>query len=199
MIWHSYNLGETILKTTESLKLLETEKAIVEISGNTLAIPVMLNNSLEGYVYHGDGKLVLDTIVETEQGAVGRPVEEEINRPFLMLGNAEGARQQLRPASQKDLSERGYTEQGEFILSAEGLLNSFSRRGRTHNCRHHGDGSVFAFQNETNKLDFLIVNGEKFVYKTTDSIFVSNRDRVIFKNSIGVVCINNGKSIIVKK
>jgi hypothetical protein len=199
MIWHSYYLGETISKATEPSKLLETERGIVEIGGNTLAIPVMLNGSLEGYVYHGHGKLILDTVVETEQGAVGRPVEKEINQPFLMLGNVEGAQQRLGPASQEDLSEIGYTKQEEFMDSAEDLLDSFSRRGRTHDSRHSGDGWVFAFQNEANKLDFLIAKGDKLVYKTMNSVFVSNRDSVVLKNSVGVVCINNGKSVIVKR
>lgn len=199
MIWDSYYLGETILKTTEPSRLLETERGIVEIDGNTLAIPVMLNGSLKGYVYHGHGKLVLDTVVETGQGAIGRPVEKEINQPFLMLGNTERAQQRFSTASQEDLSEMGYTKQEEFTHSAEDLLDSFSKRGRTHDSRHSGDGSVFAFQNGANKLDFLIARGDKLVYKTMNSVFVSNRDSVVLKNSVGVVCINNGKSVVVKR
>jgi hypothetical protein len=199
MIWHSYYLGETILKATEPSRLLDTERGIVEIGGNTLAIPVMLNGSLEGYVYHGHGKLVLDTVVETERGAIGRPVEKEINQPFLMLGNIEGAQQRLSTANLEDLSEMGYTKQEEFVLSAEKLLDSFSRRGRTHDSGHRGDGSVFAFQNEANKLDFLIARGDKLVYKTMNSVFVSNRSSVVLKNSAGVICVNSGKSVIVKR
>jgi hypothetical protein len=198
-MWHSYYLGETISKATEPLRLLETERGIVEIDKGTLAIPVMLNGSLKGYVYHGHGKLVLDTVMETERGAVGRPVEKEINQPFLMLGSTERAQQRLGPTSQEDLSEMGYTKQEEFLSSAEDLLDRFSRRGTVHECRRYSDGSVFAFQNEANKLDFLIANGARLVYKAMDTVFVSNRRRVVLKNLDGVVCVTNGRSVIVKR
>jgi hypothetical protein len=178
---------------------LETEKGIVETARNTLAIPVMLNGSLEGYVYHGRGKLVLDTVIETEQGAVGRPVEKEINKPFLMLGNIEKAQQQLSPATQENLSEMGYNEQEEFIFSAEDLLNRFSGGERVLKCRHSNDGLVFAFQNEVSKLDFLIAKGEKLVYKAMNTVFLSNRGRVVLKSSDGFICTNDGKSVIVKR
>jgi hypothetical protein len=199
MSWHKHYLGQTISKTTEPSRLLETEKGIVETARNALAIPVMLNGSLEGYVYHGNGKLVLDTVIETEQDAVGRPVEKEINKPFLMLGNTEKAKQQLSPANQENLSEMGYAKQEEFISSAEDLLNRFSRGGSINECRHSSDGLVFAFQNEVSKLDFLIAKGEKLVYKAMNTVFLSNRGRVVLKNSDGFICINNGKSVIVKR
>jgi hypothetical protein len=199
MIWHSYYLGETVSKTTEPLRLWETEKGIVETGSNTLAIPVMLNDSLEGYVYHGHSKLVLDTVIETENGAVGRPIEKEINQPFLMLGNSERVQQRLSPASQEDLSEMGYAKRDEFMASAEDLLNRFSRKGRVRKCRRSSDGSIFAFQNEANKLDFLIAKGAKLVYKTVNTVFLSNTNRIVLKNLGGIVCISDGKSVIVKR
>ena len=116
-----------------------------------------------------------------------------------MLVNTERAQQQLSPASQEDLSEMGYAKQEEFMLSAEGLLDSFSRRGRMHGCRHSGDGLVFAFQNEADKFDFLVARGAKLVYKTMGSVFVSNRNSVVLKNSAGLVCINNGRSVVPKR
>jgi hypothetical protein len=138
-------------------------------------------------------------VIETEQGAVGRPVEKEISQPFLMLGDTEIAQQRLNLVSQEDLSEMGYTKQEEFVSRAEDLLNRFSRGGRVRKCRHSGDGSVFAFQNEANKLDFLIAKGARLVYKTMNTVFLSNRDKVVLKNSDGVVCISKGKSVIVKR
>jgi len=199
MIWDSYYIGETISKTTEPSRLWETEKGIIEMARNTIAIPVMLNDSLEGHVFHGHGKLVLDTVIETEQGAVGRPVEKEINRPFLMLGKIEGAQKRLIPASQEDLTTMGYTKQEEFISSAEDVLNKFIARGGNWNCRRFSYGSVFAFQNEANKLDILIATGAKLVYKTSDTTFLSNCGRVVLKSLDGVVCVSNGKSFIVKR
>ena len=198
MTWHSYYPGEAISKTTEPLKLWESERGIVETDRNTLAIPIMLNDSLEGYIYHGHSKLVLDTVVETEQGAIGRPIEKGIDQPFLMLGNTEKTQQRLSPATQEDLSEMGYHKQEEFRSNGEDLLNKFFGRGRIHEHQHSGDGAVFAFQNEANKLDILIAKEAKLVYKAKNKIFLSNGDRVVLKEPGGVICIRNGRSIVVE-
>jgi hypothetical protein len=179
--------------------LWEAERGVVETAEKTLAIPVMLDGSLEGYIYDGHSKLVLDTVIETKQGAIGRPVEKEINQPFLMLGNIQKAQQRLSATDQKDLSEMGYANQEEFISNAEDLLNKFFRGARTNECRHSIDGLVFAFQNETNKLDILIATGTKLVYKTTNTVFLSNRGKVVLKNPSRVVCVSNGKSILVER
>jgi hypothetical protein len=195
MILQNYHLGDTVSKTTEHLRLWETEKGIVEIGNNALAIPVMLNGSLEGYVYHGHGKLVLDLMVETKEGAVGKPIEKEIRLPFLMLGNAEKIQNSLSSASPEDFSETGYAKHEEFVAEAEDLLSRFSRRGIK--CRYSGDGSVFAFQNEANKLDILVAKGAKLVYRTIGMVFVSNMDRTVLKGLGGVVCVSRGKSVII--
>jgi hypothetical protein len=197
MTWQTYRLGSTVLKAAEPLRLWETEKGLVQTSKDTLAIPVVQDDSVEGYVLHGHGKLVLDMIVDTDEGAVGRSVEKEINLPFLMLGNTEKIRHCLKPAGQEDFSEMGYVKQEEFLAKAEDLLNRFSRGRRIHDSRCRSEGSVFAFQNKAEKLDILVAKGAELAYRTLGTVFVSNGDKAVLKNP-GVVCISNGKSIIVK-
>jgi len=197
MTWQTYRLGGTVSKAIEPLKLWETEKGIVHIDKNTLAVPVMQNGYLEGYILHGHGKLTLDMIVDTEQGAIGRSIEKQIDQPFLMLGNTENTQHHLDPATQDDLAEMGYTKQEEFLAKAQHLLNRFSN-GRTQSSRCCGEGSVFAFQNEAEKLDILVAKGAKLVYKTPGTIFVSNSDKAVLKSPMEFVCISNGKSIILK-
>jgi hypothetical protein len=46
--------------------------------------------------------------VETEKGAVGKPVEKEITEPFLMLGDTENMQQHLSAADTQDLETKGY-------------------------------------------------------------------------------------------
>jgi hypothetical protein len=118
-----------------------------------------------------------------------------------MLGKAEGMQQSFSLAGQEDFSEVGCSNQQEFVAGAEGLLDRFSRRGRIHDYRHSSDGNglVFAFQNEANGLDILLANGAELVYKAMNTVFVSNNDRAVLKSSGGVVCISNGKSVIVKR
>jgi hypothetical protein len=200
MMRQNYHLDNAISKAGEDTKLWQTEKGIVEIGKNTLAIQVILHDHVRGYIFHGHGKLLLDTIVETEEGAVGKPVEKEIDDPFIMLGNAERTGQNLNPASPEDLAEAGYPDSREFVAKAEELLNRFSKKGRIryHGCSCDGDGLIFAFENESGNLDFLLANDAEVVYKAMDTVFISNRAKTILKNC-DFVCISNEKSVIVKR
>ncbi|MGQ9538260.1 MAG: hypothetical protein ACUVTE_01545 [Candidatus Bathycorpusculaceae bacterium] len=57
---------------------------------------------------HSEGKLILDAIIKTDEGAVGKPVEKEIEKPFIMIGNVEHVLQNLVVASKQDLAIKGY-------------------------------------------------------------------------------------------
>jgi hypothetical protein len=200
MIWPNYHLKNEILKAAEDTKLWQTEKGIVEIGRNTLAIPVILHDQVEGYVFDGRGKLLLDTIVETKEGAVGKPVEKEIHEPFVMLGNVEMTGRNLKPASSEDLAEAGYADRLGFMAKAEELLDRFSKNGRIHSrrCSYGVEGLLFAFQNQADDLDILLAKDTKIVYKAMDTVFISDKNRAVLK-SCEVVCVSSGKSVVVKR
>lgn len=201
MIWQNYQLGNTVSKTSEAMTLWQTEKVIIEINKNTLAIPIELDDKERGYVFHGNGKLLLDTIVETEEGAIGKPVEKELHEPFLMVGDIEETQKHLTEASEEDFEKVGYQNQQEFVDGAEDLCDQFFKKKGVHNHQHFDEhhGFIFAFQNETSKLDILVAKGSKLVYKAMDIVFVSNKNKVVLKSPSEVVCLSNGKSVIVKK
>ncbi|MDH5449690.1 MAG: hypothetical protein OEX77_02150 [Candidatus Bathyarchaeota archaeon] len=200
MMWQNYQLGNTISKATEAITLWQTEKGAMEISRNTLAIPINLGDQRKGYIFHGDGKLLLDTIVETEEGAIGKPVEKKIDEPFLMLGGTEETQPHLSTANREDFTKMGYENPQEFVAKAEDLCNRFFR-GRVHSRQGFDEdhGLIFSFPNETGKLDMLVTKGSKMVYKAMNIVFVSNENKVVLKSPDEVVCAKNGKSVIIKK
>lgn len=201
MIWHEYQLGDTVSKTTEDTRLWESEKGIVEINKEALAVPIELDDEEKGYIFHGQGKLLLDTIVETEEGAIGKPVERELNKPFLMLADTEKTQQFLTKASEGDLTKMGYENKQEFMEEAKDLFNRFFKNGSAHS--HHRfskhRGFIFAFQNQTNKLDIIVANGSRIVYTAKDLVFVSNKNKVVLKSPDEVVCSGNRRSVIISK
>jgi len=200
MIWRDYQLGDAILKAVEDVTLWQTEKGIIEIGKETLALSIELNGQRKGYIFHGYGKLILDAIVETEEGAIGKPVEKEINEPFLMLGETKETQRNLTTATDEDLAERGYENHKEFVAKAEDLLNQFFEvRVHRHRCSEEDNGFIFAFSNKTNELDILVAKGSKLVYKAMDVVFVLNKNKVVLKSPSRVVCTNNGKSVIIKE
>lgn len=200
MMWQNYQLDKTISKATEAITLWQTEKGIIEISKNTLAIPIKLGDQRKGYIFHGQSKLLLDTIVETEEGAIGKPVEKEISEPFLMLGDTEEIQQHLSTTSKEDFIKMGYENQQEFVAKAEDLYDQFFRGGvHSRQGLDEDNGLIFAFQNEASRLDILVTKDSKLVYKAMGMVFVSNENKVVLKSPTAVVCSNNRKSVIMKK
>ena len=125
MIRQNYQLGNIVSKATEAMTLWQTERGIIEIRKDTLAIPLKLGDQRKGYILHGKGKLLIDAIVETEEGAIGKSVEKELNKPFLMLGEIQEIEQHLTTASEEDFTKMGYETQKEFIAKTEDLFNRF--------------------------------------------------------------------------
>jgi hypothetical protein len=191
-------LDETISKTTQNITLCKTRKGNLEINKDTLAIPIRHDGQLRGFVFRGQGRLLIDTIVETEEGAIGKPVDKELTAPFLMIGDLEETQKYLAETSEEDLAPMGYQNRQEFKGAAEILCNQFFG-GWSNNWQHFkGDRShIFAIRNEEGELDILVVKDSKLVYKANDATFVSNDDKVVLKTPNEVVCSSNEKSVIV--
>ncbi len=201
MMFRDYQLGSAVSKANETVVLWKADKGLVEISKDALAIPVELEGQLCGYVFHGEGRLLLDTIAETASGAIGKSVEKNVREPFLMLGTAEEAKQHLCPACDEDIKRMRYENQQQFIDKAHNLLDRFLERGRIHSCHHFSDGSgrIFAFKNEAGRLDILLFNGSKLVYKAADMMFVSDGHRTILKSPEHMILSNRGRLINIRK
>lgn len=200
MIWKNYRLDCIVSKTREDITLWNTDKGVLEIDKDTLAIPILLDNQPRGYVFHGHGKLLLDTLVETEEGALGKTIEREFTKPFAMLGDAEKTQRHLTTVDKEDLTKMGYEESQGLIAAAEDLLHRLFR-GKTCESRDYdgNHGFIFAFPNEKGELDILVTKGSKLVYKAADMVFVSDRDKVVLRNPDEVIVSHNGKSLIIKK
>jgi len=197
MIWRKYQLDKTIFKITKTVTLWKTERGLIEINENTLALPIKHENQRKGFIFHGHGKLLLDAIIETKKGAVGKSIEKEINEPFLMLGNVEEIQQNLCTANNEDLTKMGYENPERFIAKAEALYGRFLVNIRLGSpCEEE---LIFAFQNKTSKLEILVAKGSKLVYRAKDIIFVSSKDKVILKSPGKVALLRNGKSVIIQK
>ena len=201
MTWEDYQLEDTILKTSEDRTLWQTEKGVVKIRKNTLVLPIRLNGQRKGYVFHGNGELLLDTIVETEEGALGKPVQREISKPFLLLGAKEDLLPSLDTAQREDIQKAGYGDERGLLDEAVRICNRVLGGGRSCNCwpSDVDRGLVFAFSNETDSPDILVAQGSKLVYKAVGVVFVSNEDESILKGHDAVVLSHNGKSFLIKR
>jgi len=191
MIWHQYKLDPTVKVINEPLTLWTSEKGSVSITKGALAAAVTVDGETEGYILSGNGRLILDTIVETEQGAIGKSIEKEITEPFLMIGNPQQIEPHLTPADR----------QTDFLAKAENLHRRFFQERATleigcHN--HYGKKLIFAFDNGSTKFDLLIPNGSRLIYKAEHLVFISDENRVVLKSPEHTVVSGHGRCIIVQ-
>jgi hypothetical protein len=201
LTWHDYQLEETVLKATADATLWQTDRGLVKISRNTLAVPIRIGDQRKGYVFHGCGKLMIDAIVETGEGAVGRSIDKELNKPFLLLGAKEELGQRFAAVVEEDLKNAGYEHDQQFIAAAQAICDEFfDRRIRSGRRRFGVDkGLVFAFPSDTSKMDILLAEDSKLVYKKAGFAFVSSHGNSILK-SRGVVALSRGgRSCVVNR
>jgi hypothetical protein len=191
MMWNPYTLDNAVQKIDQSLTLWKTDKGIIKIDKDTYAIAILQDGKPEGYIFSGNGNLVLDTIVETEQGAIGKPTEKTLSEPFLMLGNTETTQPHLQEA----------TDNNDFKTKAENLFHHFFHKHSHIDCchtHHHNEGVIFAFPTETQRLDLLVLNDAKIVYKAQNMTFISNGHHDILKSPENMVVSDLGKCVILK-
>jgi len=193
-MWHHYELDSAMLKTDQPLTLWKTDRGIIEIDKDTFAIAITQDGKPQGYIFNGNGKLTLDTIIETEQGAVGKPTEKTLTEPFLMLGNPQNITPHLTTTTNENNKE--------FTTKAENFFHHFFKNGKTFNmncgCHHHDEGLIFAFSNPNNRPDLLVLNDSKIVYKAKHMTFVSDENRDVLKSPEHMVVSNHGRCIIIK-
>ncbi len=195
-------IGSEVLRTTQDIILWRNEKSVVEIWENAPVAEVKLDGKRCGYVFGGTGRLRVDTIAETAQGAVGEPLDKEIREPFLMLGDSEQIQETLQLVKDEDLAGVEIESSKTFLTEAEDLLDRFLQRSPHRHGRRFNDARdsfIFAFQNEKGRLDLLVGEGTKLVYAAADTVFVSEGNKVVL-TSIGEVVISRpGKSLVVSK
>ncbi|MFP3984971.1 MAG: hypothetical protein ACLFU9_03260 [Candidatus Bathyarchaeia archaeon] len=194
-----YRLGDVVQRTVGDLKLWKSERGLLELGGGALAVPVMLEGQQRGFVFRGRGRLLLDAVVETGKGAMGKPVEMEVSRVFLMLGSVEEVEQQLVEVSSEDLAKVGYKKPQDFVAEAGGLFDKFFH-SRKQGCTDFGgdSGFIFGFLNQADGLDLLVAKGSKLVYKAEDLVFTVDGDKVVLKGPCGTVLSHGRKSVVVR-
>jgi hypothetical protein len=198
-MWDKFELDSTVLKVPQDVRLWQSEKGIVDIKADALAILVKRDGEKRGYVFHGQGKLVLDTIVETDEGALGRSIEKELNKPFLMLTRTEDLQAKLSEASDDDLKRMGYENLHSFADAASESLDRFLGRQSFIHEHSRNRGFVFAFPSDDDKLDVLVADDDKLVYRSADITFISEAGKTVLKGPHGMICSGNGKSVVIKR
>jgi hypothetical protein len=118
-----------------------------------------------------------------------------------MLGDSEEMQTCAIKASKDDLVRMRYEDKQGFADRAGDLCDKFLKERSVYNSQQfeEGHGFIFAFQNQTDMLDILVVRGSKLVFKASGMVFVSKGNKAVLKSGNEVVLTGNGKSVIIKK
>lgn len=193
----NFEVDNEPLKVIEDATLLKNERCVVETSKGTLALPLLFDDRVQGYVFHGAGRFMVDSIVETTRGAVGKPTVKDLSRPFMMLGNAEEVRDILRPAVSSDLQSAGYKGADAFVEEAKEFCEDLLD-GRQIHGDFNGKGSrLFAFKNDKGTSDILVAKNHKIVFKSGKKVYVSKGSKSVLQHPREIIVSKKGKTVII--
>jgi hypothetical protein len=197
MRFFRYKLGEAPLKTVEDITLLQNERCLTKVFKNTLCLPILVDEETAGYIFHGTGQLIIDSIIETKKGAVGKPTVKDLKQPFIMLGNTGKIENNLAHADSTDLKKLGYKDIEGFVETADRLCKHLFHKGTNRLPRDMKDTMVFAFAESNDKFDMLVLKGDSLVYTSREKVFVSKRDKTVLTCPEQVVVTKRGKTVII--
>ncbi len=197
MRYLNHKLSNEPLKIVEDTTLLKNERCVVDALEGSLALPILIDEKVQGYVFHGTGKLVVDSIIETTKGAVGKPTVKDLKHPFMMLGGAEEIKDNLGDAETSDLQNAGYESVDAFIEHAEELCGRMLKGKHCH-VDFDGKGSrLFAFLNEEGKIDILVSKNDKLVYKSERKVYLSKGSKSVLKRPQEIIVSRKGKTVVI--
>jgi hypothetical protein len=192
---------EEPLKLRQDFTLFQNERCIMKIFKPSLALPIMRESEVVGYVFHGEGKLVIDAVIETPRGAIGRPVEHKIETPFIMLApfkKVRKLREELVSAIISDLKQKGYESLGEFIKAARELCSQTFRKtcfGIFPENRRH----IFAFKREDRRIDLLVSKDDKLAYISGEKLFAFKRGKSVIIKPGKLLIAKSNRALVVSR
>jgi len=192
-------LGTQPQKLTKDTTLLQNEKCIIKTAAGTLTLPILVDGNPSGHFFMGKGEFILDAIIETARGAIGKPVTRDLNRPFLMLGENTTLNQNLAPATIQDLTNAGHKGTEEFLKKAHETLDRFGHR-RHGRFDMESDAHIFAFATEHDRWDILVAKQDKLVYASKHRVYVSGDDgESVSVGPAQILVAKKGKTVVMDK
>ena len=195
---HNYELGNTPFKLVENLTLLKTDKCILTAFKDTLVLPLTLNEEALGFFMHGTGKLVIDTIIETSKGAVGKPIEKKLTEPFIMVGNVEEFKNKMIEADLPGLGVFGYQNPGAFHRKAVETCDRILKEKVDRRITNGERKRIFFLSSDEGHYDTLVSReGRELIYISGEKIYLFGDDKSVISRPNEVLLSKGGRRIII--
>jgi len=184
------NDGELVLgalagKIDATAEIARTEKALIQVDSNSLYFPIIRAGVEVGGVFLGSGKVIVDAIVETRRGAIGKSEELIWNGSLILISTSvEWIPPSILPVSDKDLeyhqlkSKDEAREQAQQIFDRN-LAEASSRFDDFFVLRRHG-WCVIILDKEHGKIHIL-ASKDRIVMKHPNSSLIIKGNRMVKK------------------
>jgi len=191
------DLGNDIYKVTQETTLIRNSKCLITIQEGTLATPIYVRDKPAGYVFHGVGRFGLDAIIETRQGALGKPIAKELGDPFIMFARGDFS-SFMSSVTAEDLVRMGYENAEVFIEKALKVCKSFLDHGRHVNLGSWpNDKKIFAFP-QNDKFEILMSSDESTTYVTKGGVYVFRGNGQVLTGPREIVVAKHGRLVAIK-
>jgi hypothetical protein len=138
--------------------LLEHENAIIKLRPGCVWSRLLADDKCVGLAFQGSSRFAVDAITETDNGAVGGSIAEELGGIQIFLGRFD-LDAVSSPATPEDISAIGYSDGSEFRSALESKLeNAHTSRGGKFDISP--DSALF-IGTDTKSTELVIVAGRK--------------------------------------
>ncbi|RLE65461.1 MAG: hypothetical protein DRJ47_05070 [Thermoprotei archaeon] len=161
-----WKLDKEVYRLNENKVFLDHPKCRLTVGENSILAKVFFNDHHVGYVVQGYVEFFVDTILETSEGAVGKPVRKTGHQTFIYLSK-QPPEMNLSPTGDKEFWAKAYSLCEKFFKQNEYRLHK---------------GHIVAFP-VGDKFEILVLKNNKLVYISLSKIFVSKMDHgVLLEN-----------------
>ncbi len=179
-------LGALAGKVDAMAEIARTEKALIQVDSGSLYFPIIRASVEVGGVFIGSGKVIVDAIVETKRGAIGKSQELIWSGSLILFSmSVEWVPPSILPVSNKDLelhqlkSKDEATEQAQQIFERN-LTEASSRFDDFFVLKRHG-WCVIILDREMGKIHIL-ASKDRIVMKHPNSSLIIKGNRMVRKD-----------------
>ncbi|MFX1362546.1 MAG: hypothetical protein ACFE7A_03750 [Promethearchaeota archaeon] len=178
-------LGDLTGKVSNDSKIAQSEKALVNVESGALYFPVLLDETIAGGIFLGSGHFIVDAIIETGAGAVGKSEEHKWDGNLLLLDQGGmWSAPNTEPFKHTDLKIHNLESAEKARERAQKVLNRFSFEGRSW-------ASDFF---ESKKEGWIVNIIDK---ENKESRLVAKRDRLVMTHE-GIKLVIKGNKLVRK-
>ncbi|MFX0096785.1 MAG: hypothetical protein ACFE7E_03410 [Candidatus Hodarchaeota archaeon] len=176
-------LGDLAGKVSKDSNIAQSEKALVNVKSGTLYFPVLQDRTVVGGVFLGSGHFIVDAIIETRQGAIGKSEDHNWDGNLLILDqggiwSAPGT----EPFSDKDLNIHNLESAKEAKERAQQILDRLLFEGRSWSSDFldsRKGGWTVNIIDKDNKETRLVAKRDKFVMTHEGTVLVIKGNKLV--------------------